>query len=153
MRAAPSHPLPFLSPRAVPQGPSELTQTCPERGQRTLRAQGAQRPIVGSRSCAFIQLSFFYTSTMGWPWAGVLSALAWTKASGVRRGTSKHQSRKGFLRKATWISKPGRQDLIDFGFCLFVLNSLFIVHLLKSSQSHSLEQNFSTTTVLTFGTG
>lgn len=95
---------------------------------------------------------FYYTSTVSQPRAGVVSAVAGAriKAYGIKRGTSKYQIKKGFLKKATWISKPDKQDLIDFVviFVLF-LNSLFVVHLLKSSQSHALEQDFSTSTLLT----
>lgn len=54
--------------------------------------------------------------------------------------------------KATCVSKPEKQDSIDFCF-LFFFNSVFIVHLLKSSQSHGLDYDLSTLTLLTFGAG
>lgn len=44
----------------------------------------------------------------------------------VQRRASRYQARKGVLKRATCISKPDKQDLIDF-----ISNSLFIVHLLK----------------------
>lgn len=65
-----------------------------------------------------------------------------------RGGASKYQIRKGSLKKATCISKPDNQDLIDF--VSFFL-SLFIVHLLKSSQSRGIDWDFSASTLLTFG--
>lgn len=77
----------------------------------------------------------------------VLSAMM----GNVHRPTvsSKYQIRKGSLKKATCISKPDNQDLIDF--VSFFFNSLFIVHLLKSSQSCGIEWDFSASTLLTFG--
>ena len=64
----------------------------------------------------------------------------------VQRRASRYQTTKGFLKRATCISKPDKQDLIDF-----VSNSLAIVHLLKSSKRYGQEWDFSTLTFLTWG--
>lgn len=42
--------------------------------------------------------------------------------------------KENFLKKATCISKPDKQDLIDFGVFLFFVfkDSFLVVHLLKS---------------------
>lgn len=69
-----------------------------------------------------------------------------TQAGVVQRRASRYQTTKGFLKRATCISKPDKQDLIDF-----VSNSLVIVHLLKSSKRYGQEWDFSTLTSLTSG--
>lgn len=57
-----------------------------------------------------------------------------TKACGVQRGPPQMSDKENFLKKATCISKPDKQDLIDFGVFLFFVfkDSFLVVHLLKS---------------------
>lgn len=106
----------FLSPRAVPHWTSERTwdmslDMAREGSREPQKPKGLKGPLWDPIAVHLVSCLITRHTC-----AGVIGAVleACTKACGVQRGAAPCQVRRGFLKKATCVSKPDKQDLIDF---------------------------------------